>query len=132
MKALLLLCCLVAVFYVGFCGLLYVNQERLLFHPESLPLTYSFHFPGRFEERWSTMADGTRLHGLLFKAPHAKGLVFYLHGNGGNAATLGNVAATYTALGHDVFLLDYRGYGKSSGHISSQEQLLGDVQTVYG
>ena len=44
---------------------------------------------------------------------------------------MGDAAATYTALGYDVFLPDYRGYGKSGGTISSQAQMLADVDTVY-
>jgi alpha-beta hydrolase superfamily lysophospholipase len=130
-KVLLLLGGLVAALYTIFCGVLYGLQERLLFFPEQLPATYHFPFPGRFEERWTTLADGTRLHGLLFHAAQAKGLLFYLHGNGGTVASWGYVAPLYTALGYDVFLLDYRGYGKSGGHITSQQQLLSDVQTVY-
>ena len=44
-----------------------------------------------------------------------------------------DAAATYTAtaLGYDVFLPDYRGYGKSGGRISSQAQLLADADTVH-
>lgn len=121
----------VAALYVLLCAVLYVKQEKLLFAPTRLPAGYRFQFPGEFEERWITAADGTRLHGLLFKAPSSKGLVFYLHGNGGALNSWGEVAATYTALGYDVFLPDYRGYGKSGGTISSQAQLLADVDTVY-
>lgn len=43
----------------------------------------------------------------------------------------GNSAATYTALGYDVFIIDYRGYGKSGGHIESEAQLNTDMQTAY-
>ncbi|GAB3583176.1 alpha/beta fold hydrolase [Hymenobacter daeguensis] len=117
--------------YVLLCAALYFKQEKLLFGPTPLPASYRFHFPGRFEERWTTAADGTRLHGLLFHAPDTKGLIFYLHGNGGALDSWGEVAAVYTALHYDVFLLDYRGYGKSGGTISNQAQLLDDVDTAY-
>ena len=117
--------------YAAVCCVLYFKQESLLFFPARLRPDYQFHFPGRFEERWIAAADGTRLHGLLFKAPDAKGLVFYLHGNGGAVDSWGEAAATYTALHYDVFFLDYRGYGKSEGKITSQAQLLSDVQTAY-
>jgi hypothetical protein len=110
---------------------LYFKQESLLFYPNRLRADYQFRFPGRFEERWVTVADGTRLHGLLFKAPAPKGLIFYLHGNGGAVDSWGEVVPTYTRLHYDVFILDYRGYGKSGGKISSQAQLLSDVQTAY-
>ena len=131
MKVVLVVVGVVAALYGLLCGVLYFEQEKLLFAPTVLPAGFRFHFPGPFEERWTTAADGTRLHGLLFRAPESKGLVFYLHGNGGALNSWGDAAATYTALHYDVFLPDYRGYGKSGGRISSQAQLLADVDTVY-
>ena len=131
MKVILLILSVLAGLYALLCGVLYFKQEKLLFGPAVLPAGYRFRFLGQFEERWTTAADGTRLHGLLFKTPGSKGLVFYLHGNGGALDSWGEVAATYTALHYDVFLLDYRGYGKSGGIISNQNQLLADVDTMY-
>ncbi|WP_139925267.1 alpha/beta hydrolase [Hymenobacter sp. DG01] len=133
MKALLWILSLGAALYVAVCLLLYFQQERLLFFPTRLAPNYRFQFPGRFEERWITTSDGTRLNGLLFRADsaHAKGLIFYLHGNGGALDSWGEVAPIYTRMGYDVFLLDYRGYGKSEGRITSQAQLLADVEAAY-
>ena len=119
------------VLYLGGCCLLYFKQESLLFYPQKLPASYQFHFAGEYREYPITTADGTQLSGLLFSVKAPKGLVFFLHGNGGSLAGWGGVAATYTRLGYDVFLLDYRGYGKSGGSISSQAQLLGDVEAAY-
>lgn len=121
----------VVALYVLLWRVLYFKQEKLLFAPTHLPAGYHFYFPGQFEERWTTAAAGTRLHGLLFKTPSSKGLIFYLHGNGGSLDSWGVAAATYTALHYDVFLLDYRGYGKSGGISSNQPQMLADVDTVH-
>ena len=131
MKVIGIIVGILAGLYVLLCTGLYFKQESLLFAPTRLPAGYQFHFPGSFEERWITASDGTRLHGLLFKAPASKGLLFYLHGNGGALDTWGAAAATYTALGYDVFMLDYRGYGKSGGRIDGQARLLEDVDNVY-
>ncbi|MCC3159795.1 alpha/beta hydrolase [Hymenobacter sp. 15J16-1T3B] len=132
MKFLLILLGLGLSLYVLLCLLLYFQQERLLFFPDRLPADYRFRFPGRWEERWTTAPDGTRLHGLLFHTPQRRrGVVFYLHGNGGALDSWGEVAALYTDLGYDVFLLDYRGYGKSEGRLSSEPQLLTDVEAAY-
>jgi uncharacterized protein len=45
--------------------------------------------------------------------------------------TWGEVAKTYTDLNYDVYMLDYRGYGKSEGMITNEELLYQDLQTVY-
>jgi pimeloyl-ACP methyl ester carboxylesterase len=131
MKAIATIFGILAALYILLCIVVYFKQERLLFFPTKLPPDYRFQFPGDVEERWTTAADGTKLHGLLFKTPKSNGLIFYLHGNGGALNSWGDAAATYTALHYDVFLLDYRGYGKSGGTITSQAQLLSDVQTAY-
>ncbi|MBO9732882.1 MAG: alpha/beta fold hydrolase [Chitinophaga sp.] len=131
MKILWRIAGILLLLYIGVCILVYFIQERLLFFPEKLPADHSFHFQVPFEELPVLMKDGTRLNGLLFTGDSAKGLVFYLHGNAGALNTWGEVAATYTRLGYDVFMLDYRGYGKSEGHITSERQLYADVQAVY-
>ena len=121
----------IGVLYVVVCGLLYFIQEKLIFYPQVLDKNYQFGFAQPFEELTIPTSDKSRLHGLLFKAGSSKGLIFYLHGNGGALDSWGEVARTYTALNYDVFLLDYRGYGKSDGVIYSQQQFFDDVQTAY-
>lgn len=77
------------------------------------------------------MPDGKLINGLLFKAKSSKGLIFYLHGNAGSLKTWGNVAESYTSRNYDIFIPDYRGFGKSEGYIQSQEQLIDDCQVLY-
>ena len=117
--------------YVIVCGILYFNQEKLIFHPEKLAANYAFDFGGNLEELNFKAADGKLLNGLLFKAENSKGLIFYLHGNAGSLRTWGFVAETYTALNYDVFILDYRSFGKSEGDITSQAALFADNQMIY-
>lgn len=117
--------------YLILCVILYFNQEKLIFFPEQLEKNYEFKFGQNFEELNFKTTDNTSLNGLLFKADNSKGLIFYLHGNAGSLSSWGNVAQTYTELDYDVFILDYRSYGKSEGTISGQEQLFEDNQFVY-
>ncbi len=112
-------------------SLLYFFQERLIFFPQRLSKEYQFRFSQPFEEINVTATDGKLIHGLLFKAERPKGLVFYLHGNAGSLSSWGEVARTYTDLNYDIFLIDYRGYGKSEGAIQGQNQLFEDNQLVY-
>src|SRR5450432_4943736 len=131
MKAVLNIIKVVAVIYILVCILLYFIQERLIFYPQKLPANYKFEFDQHFEELHFKTTDNVLLHGLLFKADSSKGLIFYLHGNAGSLASWGEIAKTYTDLHYDLFMLDYRGYGKSGGAINSEGQLHKDMQVVY-
>jgi pimeloyl-ACP methyl ester carboxylesterase len=117
--------------YVLICVLLFFFQEKLIFHPQKLDKEYPFQFDQKFEEKNITASDGKVLDGLLFKADSSKGLIFYLHGNAGSVNSWAVVAKTYTSLHYDVFLLDYRSFGKSEGEINSDSQLHADIQIVY-
>ena len=111
--------------------LLYFFQEKLIFFPEKLPRGFKFTFNQPFKELHFTFSDSVVLHGILFKAATPKGLVFYLHGNAGSLNSWGTLSEAYTSLDYDVFMVDYRGYGKSQGSINSQQQLFADLQLVY-
>lgn len=131
MKALLITLLFILGVYILLCALLYAFQERIIFHPHKLPRAHVFQFNLPQEEKSIIMHDGTMLNALLFKADRPKGVILYLHGNGGSLDSWGWVAQTYTGLNYDVFMLDYRGYGKSEGTIQHEIQLHEDVQTVY-
>jgi pimeloyl-ACP methyl ester carboxylesterase len=130
-KKIMVLIAVVLSVYIFLCILLYIVQEKLIFFPERLSKSHRFEFSQPFEELNIKATDGTVLHGLLFKSANSKGLIFYLHGNAGSSASWGGVAPTYTRWGYDVFLLDYRGYGKSDGQIESEKQFFQDVQLAY-
>ncbi len=121
----------IAGLYIILCVGLYFFQENLIFFPQKLDKNYQFNFEQEFDELTFKTSDGKSLNGLLFKADRSKGLVFYLHGNAGSLSSWGNIANTYTALNYDIFIIDYRGYGKSEGSIKSQVQLFEDNQMVY-
>jgi uncharacterized protein len=112
-------------------SLIYFNQEAMIFFPNKLSKNYSFKFEGEYNEINVKAKDGKLLNGLLFHADSTKGLIFYLHGNGGAIDSWGEIAATYTSRHYDVFFLDYRGYGKSEGEINSQKEVYDDAQSAY-
>jgi len=120
-----------AILYVIVCILAYQFQEKIVFFPQKLDRNHTFRFRNPYQEMFIVMTDGVKLHGLLFNAKQSKGLIFYLHGNAGSLQSWGEVAPVYLNSGFDVFMLDYRGYGKSEGHIDGEDQLVKDVQKVY-
>jgi uncharacterized protein len=122
---------ILVILYVLGVILLYFFQENLIFSPQKLNKAFQFEFDQKFEEKNIEITDGIILSGILFKIPHSKGLIFYLHGNSGSINSCGIVAETFTRLNYDVFMLDYRGYGKSGGSITEEEQTHKDVQVAY-
>jgi alpha-beta hydrolase superfamily lysophospholipase len=120
--------------YMVICLLFYLFQERFLFFPQKLPKDSRFSYPYKFKEYFIEVEEGVRLNALLFKAETLKdsrGLIFYLHGNAGALNSWGYAADEFLQEGYDVFILDYRGYGKSEGKITSQKQLFQDVEQLY-
>ncbi len=122
---------LIGVLYLGFVAILYFFQEKMIFFPTKLATNYNYHFEQDFEEITIKTLDNNALNSLLFKAKQTKGVVFYLHGNAGSLKSWGEVSEVYTSLGYDLFIMDYRGYGKSSGKISNENQFYNDVKLVY-
>ncbi len=116
--------------YVLICILAYFFQESLIFHPAKLAKDKTFDFQ-RCTEKYFYVPNGDTLHGLTFAADTTIGLVFYLHGNAGALDTWGKAHEAYTALGYDFFILDYPGFGKSSGTITSEEQIHKGIEYVY-
>jgi pimeloyl-ACP methyl ester carboxylesterase len=122
---------IIIVVYILVCGLMYSCQEKLIFFPEKLNKDHPFKFSQTFQEKNILTPEGIKLNCLLFKADSSKGVIFYLHGNGGSLNGWGNVAKNYTGLHYDLFIVDYPGYGKSEGKIHGQQKLYDNLQTVY-
>jgi pimeloyl-ACP methyl ester carboxylesterase len=124
--------------YVMVCVYLYFFQENILFLPTKLHPSKELGFTQPFEELHIPVENAV-LNAAFFPAQKtslkhrnaSNKLIFFLHGNAGNLALQDEQAAFYTKLGFDFFTFDYRGYGKSSGVISSEKQFYSDIQRVY-
>ncbi len=115
--------------YGSVVGFFYVGQERLIFTPTALPASHQFSLPDTTEV--SLPVEGATLSALHFKRPGAKGVIFFLHGNGGNLASWLFSTDFYRNNNFDVFMIDYRGYGKSTGSIESEAQMHADVMAAW-
>jgi uncharacterized protein len=116
--------------YAAAVAALWWGQERLLFHPHPLPAEHRFDSGPGVEEVWIDV-PGARLNALHLRRPNPDGVVFFLHGNAGNLQTWFVNADYYRRLNLDLFMLDYRGFGKSSGRIESEAQLHADVSAAW-
>ncbi|MDZ7647292.1 MAG: alpha/beta hydrolase [Cytophagales bacterium] len=109
----------------------FVVEDRFIFFSESLTQNYVFNFNQPFEEYFIETDSGDSLNALLFKTNEpSRGLILYFHGNADNLQRWGNYAIDFTELGFEILMVDYRGYGKSSGK-PGEDILYRDAQVVY-
>jgi len=113
-KVFVLLYCLVGI-------ALYYGQERLIFAPVRLEAGTPYSFKQPFTELNLNYDSSTNLNVVEFRATDrpadslAKGVVLFFHGKGGNIASYAPDVPNFTANGYEVWLMDYPGYGKSTG-----------------
>lgn len=124
------LAALSCLLYLGAVAALWWDQEGVLFHPVPLPPDHRFEFGDDVQETWIDV-PGARLNALHLRLPDPDGVVVFLHGNSGNLQTWFTAAPAFRKANFDLFMPDYRGFGKSTGQIENQAQLEADVRAVW-
>jgi pimeloyl-ACP methyl ester carboxylesterase len=109
---------------------LYFFQEKLIFKPEKLSQDFAFKYDAPFKELFFDVEPGVRINGLHFYRPESSGLILYLHGNSRSIKGWAKYAKDFYRYNYDVVLVDYRGFGKSTGK-RSENEIIGDMQFVY-
>ena len=112
----------VLVVYVVISIALYYLQDYMLFKPEKLPKDFEFYYENQdIEEHNLETRDGATINGILFKSKsESKGIVLYLKGNSKSIKGWGKFAVDFTRHGYNVLMVDYRGFGKSTGRRSQK------------
>jgi fermentation-respiration switch protein FrsA (DUF1100 family) len=67
------------------------------------------------EEVHFTSPDGVQLYGWYFRRPEARGTILVCHGNVENLSTHVKLDLWLVEAGYNLFIFDYRGYGRSGG-----------------
>ena len=86
------------------------------------------------EQKFIKIDEQTTIHALHYKRKNGppKGLIFYLHGNGGENLTFKPLVEKYVQnIGYDLIMMDYRGFGLSTGIRSNKEEIFNDTEIVY-
>ena len=115
MKLVAYLVVLAAAAYAIFGAALYFLQGHMVYAPDR-PITRT---PGSiglaFEDMEFSAADGADLHGWWIPRADPAGTVLFCHGNAGNVSHLIARIESFNRLGLNVFVFDYRGFGRSGG-----------------
>jgi fermentation-respiration switch protein FrsA (DUF1100 family) len=102
-------------------GFLYYFANRAIYYPSKYP-------EGAWEQQgavgasdaWMEASDGVKIHGWWVRREHSSLATLFLHGNAGNITDRARHVQEIAAAGSSVLILDYRGYGKSSGQPSEE------------
>lgn len=121
-----------ALIYVVCGALLYFLQEKFLFHPKKLDITEAYHFDHPFREINLPVSEEKNLSIVQFIVPDSqcRGVVLYFHGNRKNIARYAGFASAFTRNNYEVWMIDYPGFGKSTGHLT-EEAMYGDALILY-
>ena len=123
------------IFYIilGWLALIilaYFIQEKFIFKPEKLHKDFAYKYDAPFKELNFEIEKGVTINGLHFHVKEPKGLILYFHGNTRSIKGWAKYAKDFFRYQYDVVLVDYRGFGKSTGK-RSEKEMLNDMQFVY-
>ncbi len=110
---------------------IYFFQHRFFFQPEKLKPDFKFAYDHlKADEKFVEPEKGAKISYLHFQVENPKGVVIYLKGNTKSIKGWGKFAIDFTRLGYEVVMMDYRGFGKSTGKRTS-DAMKRDTQFIY-
>lgn len=118
---------IVVIFSSACSGMIFQPEKRYFLDPKKAEDALDI----KLENVYFKSSDGTQLHGwfLPSRAGKKKGTIMFLHGNAQNISTHIRFVWWLPQNGYDVFIFDYRGYGRSEGEPTLEGVHL-DVQSA--
>lgn len=108
--------------------------SSVFFYPDDITYVTPDRLNLDYEDVYLDTADGERLHGWWLPAQtdgdEPRGTVYFLHGNAQNISSHILNVAWLPEQGYNVFTIDYRGFGRSTGD-ADIEGALHDVETGF-
>lgn len=116
---------------LGLIGLLYYFANRSVYFPLKYPAgDWERQSAVDASDAWMETSDGVKIHGWWLRRNDSPWATLFLHGNAGNVTHRAAHMQEIAAAGSSVLVLDYRGYGKSSGS-PSEEGLYRDSEAGF-
>ena len=96
-------------------------EEKFIFFPDSTVDVTPKDAGLAFEDVFFTTSDGVRLNGWFMPYAGSRITLLWFHGNAGNIShRLENIKLLHNKVQINVFIFDYRGYGRSEGRVSEE------------
>ncbi len=113
---------LLVFFVLTYAAFLLLFENKIIFHPSRYPEGFwnpaSVGVPA--QDIYFKAEDGIKLHGWFIPNPNAVATLLWFHGNAGNLSHRLDNIQRLKPLNLNIFIFDYRGYGRSEGEPDEQ------------
>jgi hypothetical protein len=100
---------------------IYYLQDYFFFRPEPVERTYRYSFGQPYREVNLAFDHLSNINIIQFTTDSTpRGCVLYFHGNRKNVGWYAKHAPLFTREGYEVWMIDYPGYGKSTGRLNEE------------
>ncbi len=94
-------------------------EDKLIFHPDLRIYRTPAELGLKFDDVYFSTSDLVRLHGWYIPYGGATTTLLWFHGNAGNIShRVENIRLLHDKVKINIFIFDYRGYGRSTGTVS--------------
>lgn len=102
---------------------LYFLQDAVLFHPVTLHREYKYDFPQPHQDITIPLDKEDTISLVDFASTDTvtRGVVLYFHGNKRNISWYAKYIPYFTKHGYQVLMIDYPGFGKSTGKLTEKK-----------
>ncbi len=95
-------------------------EKKVIYYPsvhvEATPQNVGLYY----QDVYLKTMDGVTINGWWIPADNARSTILFFHGNAGNISHRLDKIAIFNTIGLNVFIVDYRGYGRSEGSPTEQ------------
>ncbi len=111
---------IIAITYAVIGILFYTFQEKIIFNPTKIEPESSYGLKHAHVPVWISIDESSKSFLAQFNTTktNKKGVVLYFHGNKGNIKRYERFVDRFNNNGYDVWMIDYPGYGKSTGELT--------------
>lgn len=106
--------------YIVICLLMFLFQRYLIYFPDKTVFFTPRHINLPYENIEYKTSDDISINGWFIPADSSENTLLFCHGNAGNISHRLESIQIFNRLKLDVFIFDYRGFGKSEGKPDEQ------------
>lgn len=110
----------IAGIYVFVCLLMFIFQRHLIYFPDKKVFFTPNHINLAYEEIHFKTSDNVIINSWFVPADSSENVILFCHGNAGNISHRLESIQIFNRLSLDVFIFDYRGFGKSEGSVDEE------------